>query len=123
MEVNEKCDVYGFGVLTLEVIMGEHPGDLISSLLLSSSPSLSSTGLGILLKDVLDQRLPTPSNHVAGQVVVAAKVAFACLNARPLSRPTMEQVARKLSKPRPSLPIQFDLITLGELLYTNSFTS
>ncbi|KAH7865977.1 hypothetical protein Vadar_013812 [Vaccinium darrowii] len=125
MEVNEKCDVYSFGVLTLEVIMGQHLGDLISSLSLSSSFSSSlssSTGHVILLKDVLDQRLPPPPNHVAGQVVVAAKVAFACLNARPLSRPTMEQVARKLSKPKPSLPNQFDLITLGELLDTNSFT-
>ncbi|KAK9930096.1 hypothetical protein M0R45_027153 [Rubus argutus] len=32
MEVNEKCDVYSFGVLALETIMGRHPGDLISSL-------------------------------------------------------------------------------------------
>ncbi|KAF3455562.1 hypothetical protein FNV43_RR00194 [Rhamnella rubrinervis] len=32
MEVNEKCDVYSFGIVTLEVIMGSHPGDLISSL-------------------------------------------------------------------------------------------
>ncbi|CAL5417631.1 unnamed protein product [Camellia sinensis] len=31
MEMNERCDVYGFGVLTLELIMGKHPGDLISS--------------------------------------------------------------------------------------------
>ncbi|CDP11414.1 unnamed protein product [Coffea canephora] len=30
LEVNEKCDVYSFGVLALEVIMGKHPGDFIS---------------------------------------------------------------------------------------------
>ena len=41
MEVNEKCDVYSFGVLTLEVIMGNHLGDLIS--FLSSSSSSSAT--------------------------------------------------------------------------------
>ncbi|KAI8531556.1 hypothetical protein RHMOL_Rhmol11G0145700 [Rhododendron molle] len=29
MEVNKKCDVYSFGVMTLEVIMGEHPGTKI----------------------------------------------------------------------------------------------
>ncbi|KAI8004478.1 putative leucine-rich repeat receptor-like protein kinase [Camellia lanceoleosa] len=59
MEVNERCDVYSFGVLTLEVIMEKHPGDLISSLSSSSSSSSSSTSTadGILLKDVLDQRL------------------------------------------------------------------
>ncbi|KAI8003386.1 MDIS1-interacting receptor like kinase 2 [Camellia lanceoleosa] len=60
MEVNERCDVYSFGVLTLEVIMGKHPGDLIYSLSSSSSSSSStSTAHGILLKDVLDQRLLT----------------------------------------------------------------
>ncbi|KAI8531557.1 hypothetical protein RHMOL_Rhmol11G0145800 [Rhododendron molle] len=120
MEVNEKCDVYSFGVLTLEVIMGEHPGDIISSL---SSSSLSSSSLSIgnriLLKDVLHQRLPPPTNGVAEQVVVAAKVAFECLNSRPLCRPTMQQVARKLSNPRPSLQNQLHLITLGEPVDTN----
>ncbi|PRQ52050.1 putative protein kinase RLK-Pelle-LRR-XI-1 family [Rosa chinensis] len=35
MEMNEKCDVYSFGVLTLEVIMGKHPGDLMISVLSS----------------------------------------------------------------------------------------
>ena len=44
MEVNEKCDiVYSFGVITLEVIMGNHPGDLISFLLSSSSSATTST--------------------------------------------------------------------------------
>ncbi|KAH7854307.1 hypothetical protein Vadar_012272 [Vaccinium darrowii] len=123
MEVNEKCDVYSFGVLTLEVIMGQHPGDLISSLSSSSSSSSSSNGHAILLKDVWDQRLPPPTNQVEEQVVVAAKLAFACLHANPMSRPTMQQVAWKLSKTRPSLPIEFHLITLGELLDTNCFTS
>ncbi|GMP80801.1 hypothetical protein CsSME_00035775 [Camellia sinensis var. sinensis] len=102
MEVNERCNVYSFGVLTLEVIMGKHPGDLTSSLSSSSSSysSSTSTAHGILLKDVLDQRLPAPENQVAEQVVVVAKLAFACLQANPLSRPTMRQVAMKLSDDR-----------------------
>ncbi|XP_060671374.1 MDIS1-interacting receptor like kinase 2-like [Ziziphus jujuba] len=32
MEIKEKIDIYSFGVITLEVIAGKHPGDLISSL-------------------------------------------------------------------------------------------
>ena len=32
MEVNEKCDVYSFGVLAWEILLGKHPGDVISSL-------------------------------------------------------------------------------------------
>ncbi|PRQ41022.1 putative protein kinase RLK-Pelle-LRR-XI-1 family [Rosa chinensis] len=30
MAVTEKCDVYGFGVVALEIIIGRHPGELIS---------------------------------------------------------------------------------------------
>ncbi|KAI8531538.1 hypothetical protein RHMOL_Rhmol11G0144300 [Rhododendron molle] len=125
MEVNEKCDVYSFGVLTLEVTMGKHTSDLIS-LLSSSSSSLSSSsscGHGILLKEVLDQRLSPPANQVAAQVAVAAKLVFACLNASPMSRPTIHQIAMKLSNRRPSLQNEFHLITLGELLDTNCFAS
>ncbi|XP_027166024.1 MDIS1-interacting receptor like kinase 2-like [Coffea eugenioides] len=31
MKVTEKCDVYSFGVLTMEVMKGKHPGDLIAT--------------------------------------------------------------------------------------------
>ncbi|KAL7258043.1 hypothetical protein ACSBR1_004212 [Camellia fascicularis] len=120
MEVNERCDVYSFGVLTMEVIMGKQPGDLIFFLSSSSSSSSStSTAHGILLKDVLDQRLPTPENQVAEQVVVVAKLAFACLHANPPSRPTMRQVAMKLSDDlRSHLQNEFHMITLGQLIST-----
>ncbi|KAI8003148.1 MDIS1-interacting receptor like kinase 2 [Camellia lanceoleosa] len=123
MEVNEKCDVYSFGVLALEVIMGKHPGDLISSLSSSSSSSSTSTAQGIFLKDVLDQRLLPPRNEVAEQVVVVVKLAFACLHTTPLSRPTMQQVATILSTQRPTLQNQFYTITLGQLFDINCSSS
>nr|XP_023877680.1 probable leucine-rich repeat receptor-like protein kinase At1g35710 isoform X3 [Quercus suber] len=117
MEVNEKCDVYSFGVVTLEVIMGKHPGDLISLLSSSSSSSsTTSTAHGILLKDVLDQRLEPPRNQVARIVVSVAKFAFACLETNPQSRPTMQQISRELSIQRSPLSEMFGEITLGQLL-------
>ncbi|KAF3974551.1 hypothetical protein CMV_002122 [Castanea mollissima] len=116
MEVNEKCDVYSFGVVTLEVIMGKHPGDLISLLSsLSSSSSTTSTAHGILLKDVLDQRLEPPRNQATRIVVSVAKLAFACLETNPQSRPTMQQISRELSIERSPLSEMFDEITLGQL--------
>ncbi|KAG5234427.1 MDIS1-interacting receptor kinase [Salix suchowensis] len=36
MKVDEKCDVYSFGVVVLEVLLGRHPGDFISSLIISN---------------------------------------------------------------------------------------
>lgn len=39
MVVTEKCDVYSFGVLVLEVLMGKHPGELITNLNSSTSTS------------------------------------------------------------------------------------
>ncbi|XP_039162708.1 serine/arginine repetitive matrix protein 1 [Eucalyptus grandis] len=60
MKPNEKCDVYSFKVVTLEVIMGRHPGDLISALASSSSSSSSNSMASCPLKDILDQRIPNP---------------------------------------------------------------
>eukprot|EP00261_Vitis_vinifera_P037843 XP_019079086.1 PREDICTED: probable leucine-rich repeat receptor-like protein kinase At1g35710 [Vitis vinifera] len=115
MKVDNKTDVYSFGVVTLEVIMGRHPGELISSLLSSaSSSSASPSTVGhFLLNDVIDQRPSPPVNQVAEEVVVAVKLAFACLCVNPQSRPTMQQVARALSKQWPPLPKPFSVITLG----------
>ncbi|KAI3755111.1 hypothetical protein L1987_54905 [Smallanthus sonchifolius] len=53
MKVREKCDVYSFGVLALEIIKGEHPGDIITSL-------ASSTTEAVKFKHMVDHRLLVP---------------------------------------------------------------
>ncbi|KAF6152095.1 hypothetical protein GIB67_031417 [Kingdonia uniflora] len=60
MRVTEKCDMYSFGVLTLEVLIGKHPGERIFFL----TSSLSPTGQNVLLKDLLDGHISplTPIN-------------------------------------------------------------
>ena len=113
MEVSEKCDVYSFGVATLEVIIGRHPGDLISSFL-SSSFSLSSHD--VLLEDVLDHRLAHPTNRVAEKVVLVAKIALTCLHTSPQSRPTMQQVYQKLLNWKSPFTEPLHMITLRELI-------
>uniref|UniRef100_A0A2N9G9F1 non-specific serine/threonine protein kinase n=1 Tax=Fagus sylvatica TaxID=28930 RepID=A0A2N9G9F1_FAGSY len=107
MEVNEKYNVYSFGVFTLEIIMGKHPGDLISSL-----TSSAFTTLNMPLKEVLDQRLSLPMNEAAREVLSIAKIAIACLHNVPQSRPTMQQVSQKLSTQKLHLPnyITYDQI-------------
>ncbi|MBA0819992.1 hypothetical protein Gohar_019830 [Gossypium harknessii] len=117
MRVDEKCDIYSFGVLTMEVFMGRRLGDLISyfSSLQSTSSSMSSDQ-HVLLKDTIDQRLSPPVGQSAKYLVSTMKMARACLNDNPQLWPTMEQVSQALG--RQSLPLlsPFNSIKLEELL-------
>ncbi|XP_027329513.1 MDIS1-interacting receptor like kinase 2-like [Abrus precatorius] len=113
MKTNEKCDVFSFGVVSLEIIMGKHPRDLIS-LLFSSSTTPSASNL--LLKDMLDERLRDPVNRIVQDVILVAKIAFACLSETPHSRPTMEQVYREFVMPKSPVVDPFPMITIGQFL-------
>nr|GEX44414.1 probable leucine-rich repeat receptor-like protein kinase At1g35710 [Tanacetum cinerariifolium] len=83
MEVTEKCDVYSFGVLTLEILMGKHLGDFLIS---------ASDMLGTPLTNILDQRLPSPVKQIGEQLKLLVQVAFLCLQNSPNSRPSMWEV-------------------------------
>ncbi|XP_058082412.1 MDIS1-interacting receptor like kinase 2-like [Magnolia sinica] len=110
MRVTEKCDVYSFGVVALEVMMGSHPGELISSL-------SSSSGQDTLLKDMLDPRLSDPMADVVQEVLFVVSMALACIRPDPDSRPTMRHVAQELSIRGPSLSLQpFHAVTLRQLM-------
>ncbi|KAJ0031376.1 hypothetical protein Pint_14119 [Pistacia integerrima] len=86
MVVTEKCDVYSFGVMTLEILMGKHPGEFLSS----------SLDDNIMLIDVLDPRLLPPVERILVQDIVhILSVALACLHVRPKFRPTMQRVSQE----------------------------
>lgn len=113
MVVTEKCDVYSFGVVALETIMGRHPGDLLSSL--TSPPSKS-----IMIIDVLDPRLPLPTNPmVAGDIVRVATMAFACLRPDPKSRPTMLRLSQEFLSRRKALASPLRTVSLLQLWNQN----
>ncbi|XP_023771683.2 probable leucine-rich repeat receptor-like protein kinase At1g35710 [Lactuca sativa] len=90
MVATEKCDVYSFGVVALEVVMGKHPGELITSL-----PTLSDDHL--VQANLRDSRIPPPS-QVEEQVALVLTLSRACLNSNPVERPTMLQVSNLLMK-------------------------
>lgn len=90
MKLTEKCDVYSFGVIALEVLMGTHPNELLSSL-------QSTGGYDQLFSDILDKGLTPPSDQVAEDLVLAASLALICVRENPTSRPTMHQVSREFS--------------------------
>ena len=110
MVVNEKCDVYSFGVMALETILGRHPRELISSLASSSSQH-------IILKDVLDPRLSPRINQTISQsLVLVVTLALACLHSNPKSRPTMKHVSQEFLVRRSPLPKPFHEISLWQLM-------
>jgi serine/threonine protein kinase len=94
MEVNEKCDVYSFGVLTLEIIFGKHPGDIVSTVLHSSGIYVTFDAMSLI--DKLDQRLPHPTKDIENEVLSIIRIAIHCLTESPHSRPTMDQVCKEI---------------------------
>ncbi|KAJ0049101.1 hypothetical protein Pint_16675 [Pistacia integerrima] len=90
MKVTEKCDVYSFGVLAMEVIQGKHPRDFLSQI------SDSSANMNMELDDMLDPRLPFPSLEVQNKLISIKEVTLLCLDVNPESRPTMHIVAQLL---------------------------
>ncbi|ESW12834.1 hypothetical protein PHAVU_008G146000 [Phaseolus vulgaris] len=109
MEVNEKCDVYSFGVFALEILFGRHPGDVTSLLQSSLSIGMSSTLDHMALMDKLDERLPDPTSSTMKEVLLIVKVAIACLTESPRSRPTMKLVTDELAMSRSSSMSHTDL--------------
>jgi len=90
MEVNEKSDVYSFGVLAFEVLMGKHPGELISYL-------HSSTNHEIHFDDASDPRLSPPAERKAVDLLSCIiTLARLCVCVDPQSRPTMRTVSQLL---------------------------
>ena len=90
MVVSEKCDVYNFSVLILEVLMGKYTGELIADL-------HSSVGTNVHLKNVLDGRLSSPTGQmIADELALMVNLAVSCLRTSPQSRPTMRSVCQQL---------------------------
>lgn len=93
MAATERCDVYSFGVVALEIIMGRHPGELLSSL--SAFKSVQD----LTLNAVLDSRLPRPADVLVERgIVLVLDLALACLNSNPKLRPTMQHVSMEFQK-------------------------
>ncbi|KAI8030880.1 MDIS1-interacting receptor like kinase 2 [Camellia lanceoleosa] len=90
--------------------MGRHPGELLSSL-----ASLSTQNL--MLSEVLDSRIPHPTNPmVVRNIVLVAIVALACVRSKPRSRPTMLCVSQELLVGKKTLATPFRTISLRQLL-------
>ncbi|XP_026430879.1 MDIS1-interacting receptor like kinase 2-like [Papaver somniferum] len=121
MKVTEKCDVYSFGVIILEVLMGRYPSEVITLLSQNvlSSLSLGTVGQSISVRDIMDKSVGKPAEIVKRQITDVMKVGFSCLHNDPCARPTMQEISVKLAlsaESRAELPKPFETITLGDIL-------
>lgn len=106
--MTEKCDVYSFGVLVLEVVMGTHPRDLLEHLASSRRQNLQ-------LAEVMEKRPLPPTTEEEKDIVNLMKVAFTCLQATPQARPTMQEVYQTLIQNQSSASRHFNAALLDEL--------
>eukprot|EP00252_Welwitschia_mirabilis_P003816 TRINITY_DN13883_c0_g1_i2.p1 TRINITY_DN13883_c0_g1~~TRINITY_DN13883_c0_g1_i2.p1 ORF type:complete len:159 (-),score=27.15 TRINITY_DN13883_c0_g1_i2:1399-1875(-) len=101
MKITEKCDVYSYGVMLLEVLTGRQPID----------PSFRE-GMHIVewvketlqtnrdAVEVLDPRLQGRPDTQIQEMLQALGTALLCVNSNPEERPTMKDVAALLKEIR-----------------------
>lgn len=102
MKVTEKCDIYSFGVVLLELVTGqcaiqplEKGGDLVN-LVRRTMNSMKPNS------EVFDSRLNLNSKRVVEEMTLVLKIALFCTSESPLDRPSMREVISMLIDARAS---------------------
>ncbi|XP_057549702.1 probable LRR receptor-like serine/threonine-protein kinase IRK [Amaranthus tricolor] len=94
VKITEKCDVYGFGILILEVVTGRKPVEYMED----DVTVLSEMVRGALeegnAEGCIDQRLH--GNFVAEEVIPVIKLGLICASQVPSNRPDMTEVVNIL---------------------------
>jgi serine/threonine protein kinase len=96
MKVTEKCDIYSFGVVLLELVTGRSPvqpleqgGDLVSWVRRSIQASIPTS-------ELFDKRLNLSEQKTVEEMSLILKIALFCTSSSPLNRPTMREVIAML---------------------------
>ncbi|KAF5752510.1 Leucine-rich receptor-like protein kinase family protein [Tripterygium wilfordii] len=92
--INEKCDVYGFGILMLEIVTGRRPVEYgeDSVLILSDQVRVLLEEGNVL--DCVDSSIF--SEYLEDEVLPVLKLAIVCTSQIPSSRPSMAEVVQIL---------------------------
>lgn len=100
MKVTEKCDIYSFGVVLLELVTGKSPvqpvdqgGDLVTWVRRSIRKLETAS-------QMFDQRIDLSDERITQEMSLVLKIALFCTNTSPLNRPTMREVIAMLISAR-----------------------
>lgn len=92
MKVTEKCDIYSFGVVLLELITGSSPvqpleqgGDLATWVRRQIHEKVPTI-------ELFDKRLDLSAQGTTEEMSLVLKIALFCTSTSPLNRPTMREV-------------------------------
>ena len=96
MKVTEKCDIYSYGVVLLELLTGKTPvqpldqgGDLVTwARQYVREHSLTS--------GILDERLDLEDQSTVAHMIYVLKIALLCTSMSPSDRPSMREVVLML---------------------------
>lgn len=96
MKVTEKCDIYSYGVVLLELLTGQTPvqpldqgGDLVSRVRHYIRKHSLTSG-------ILDSRLDLEDQSIVDHMMIVLKIALMCSSVSPFDRPSMREVVLML---------------------------
>lgn len=111
MKVTEKCDIYSYGVVLLELLTGRTPvqpleqgGDLVTYVRNYIKQNSLTPG-------ILDNRLKLEDKNTVEHMIVVLKIALYCTSMSPIERPSMREVVIALDESKhkygsfPSSPV------------------
>ncbi|KAL4333103.1 hypothetical protein GQ457_07G016240 [Hibiscus cannabinus] len=106
LRVNEKCDIYGFGVLILELVTGRRPVEYGEDnvVILSDHVRISLEQGNVL--DCVDRSM---ADYPEDEVLPVLKLALVCTSQIPSSRPSMTEVVQILQVIKTPIPHQMEI--------------
>lgn len=105
MKVTEKCDIYSFGVVLLELVTGKTPvqpleqgGDLVTLVRRAINNSVATS-------ELFDKRLDLSEKSTTEEMTLFLKIALFCTSVSPVKRPTMREVIAMMIDARRSVTV------------------
>lgn len=105
MKVTEKCDIYSFGVVLLELVTGKTPvqpleqgGDLVTLVRRTINNSVTTS-------EMFDKRLDLSDRRTIEEMTLFLKIALFCTSISPVKRPTMREVIAMMIDARRSVTV------------------